>query len=62
MLETELNEDITEHQIIDHLDNVVDIKEPSEDISEHHIIKTEHINDIDPLDSLVENGKNYLVI
>ena len=33
---------------------MVDIKEPSEDISEQHIIKSEPI---DPLDSLVENGE-----
>ena len=54
MVKTELNEDITEHQMIGHLDNVVDIKEASEDISEHHIIKTEPS---DPLNSLLENGK-----
>jgi hypothetical protein len=56
-IKSEPDEDFTEHQIIDHSDYVVDIKKPSEDISEHHIIKTEHINDIDPLDSLVENGE-----
>merc|ERR1712008_76672 len=54
MVETELNEDIAEHQIIDHLENVIDIKEPSEDISEHHIIKSEPF---DPFDSLVENSE-----
>ena len=52
-------QDFTDHQIIDHLDTVIDIKEPSEDISEHHIINiiTEYINDIDPLDSLFLNDK-----
>ena len=49
-------QDFTEHQIIDHLDNMIDIKEPSEDISEHHILKN-YINDIDPLASLFENGE-----
>ena len=45
-------QDFKEHQIIEHLD----IKEPSEDISEHHIIKT-IINDIDPLASFFGYGK-----
>ena len=63
MIKAEPIDDSKEHQIIDPLNSVIDIKnEPLEepihpDISEHHIIKTEHIDHIDPLDSLVENGK-----
>ena len=60
MIKTEHNEDFTEHQTIDHLDNLINIKEPSEVISQHHIIETEHINDIDPLDRLIKNGKTLL--
>ena len=63
MIKAEPIDDSKEHQIIDPLNSVIDIKnEPLEepihpDISEHHIIKTEHISHIDRLDSLVENGK-----
>ena len=51
-------QDFKEHQILDNLDTVTDIKEPSEHISEHHIVNiTEYINGIDPLASFFKNGE-----